>query len=170
METKDYKLWVSLCENPEAIFSLRTAIKKFFKNDYDVDDILNDILIKLYKNFPKKLATAKNYKGYLYFVARNHCVDIYRKDKSKSLYSGTSERDWQNLPDKQLSFEDQEILDQRAKRLALIIDNFSKGMEQVVQLRLDEVPYTDISKEIGYTEGAARSSFRKAKEYILKRF
>ncbi|CUJ85175.1 RNA polymerase sigma factor SigM [Shimia thalassica] len=60
----------------------RTALKGFLHNRVanaaDVDDLLQDILLKTHMNL-NELQSAKSIRGWLFAVARNATIDHYRK-------------------------------------------------------------------------------------------
>ena len=60
----------------------RTALKRFLNakisNEADVDDLLQDILIKTYNNLAT-VKTQKSVKSWLFQIANNTIIDYYRK-------------------------------------------------------------------------------------------
>jgi len=60
---------------------LRRFLSARIRNKSDVDDILQEILIKTFRHF-KGLKDAKQFKPWLYRVARTTLIDYYRKNKN----------------------------------------------------------------------------------------
>ncbi len=62
---------------------LLNFIKLKINNEHIVDDILQEVSIKLYENLNRKTAI-KNYKNWLFQVTRNTIADYYRKHRKQS--------------------------------------------------------------------------------------
>ncbi|WBX76020.1 sigma factor [Tenacibaculum ovolyticum] len=59
---------------------LLNFIKTKISTKHIAEDILQEVSLKLYDNLTKK-TVIKNYKNWLFQVARNAIVDYYRKNK-----------------------------------------------------------------------------------------
>ena len=72
-----------------------TALKRFLhakiSNEADVDDLLQDILIKTYNNLAA-VKTQKSVKSWLFQIANNTIIDYYRK--KGRVQDANVERNW----------------------------------------------------------------------------
>ncbi|NYE58412.1 RNA polymerase sigma factor SigZ [Carboxydothermus ferrireducens] len=63
---------------------LKNFIKKQVSQESDVEDILQEVMIKIYKNIDN-LKDCRKIQGWVYQIARNTIIDYYRK-QSKSIF------------------------------------------------------------------------------------
>lgn len=64
---------------------IRFFVYGFFGNLDIVDDLSQEIFIKVFKRI-KKLRDISNFKKWLFILARNTCIDYYRKSKRNRTY------------------------------------------------------------------------------------
>lgn len=65
---------------------INRLVCKFFSNRHDREDIVQEILLRVYKNL-HLLNAAKNPSGWIYRIGRNICIDITRRRKSRLIFS-----------------------------------------------------------------------------------
>jgi RNA polymerase sigma-70 factor (ECF subfamily) len=74
----------------------------YVKNEEDALDLTQDIFFKLYSEVKNRQITYSNPRAYLYKTARNHCIDMLRKEKVRPV-TGTDIS--QSIPSKDLPEE-----------------------------------------------------------------
>ncbi len=72
--------------------SLEILIKRYLKpiygfvyrrigNPYDAEDVTQDVFVKVWRNI-KRFKRQKNFKTWIFSIAKNTCIDFYRKKKT----------------------------------------------------------------------------------------
>ena len=59
---------------------VQSLCRKFFQNKEDIEDVSQDIWLKIYKNLS---SITDNITNWIYTVAKNTIISIYKKDKNK---------------------------------------------------------------------------------------
>ena len=138
-----------------------TSIYRFIlvsvRHKETAEDITSTVFIKALERIHTYRASAGPFKAWLYGIARNALMDYYR---SRGREITTDE-----LPE--LPFYQGIESGADANRAMKKLDDALKGMEpelrQIMTLRLwDEVPFADIARIVGKSEGAVKMSFYRA--------
>lgn len=81
----DLQILASLFKRYEAL--IYGVCLKYFKNQENAEDATVEVFELLIKRLPKH--NISNFKGWLYRLVSNHCVDILRKQKRKHIEKNT---------------------------------------------------------------------------------
>lgn len=131
---------------------LRYFIKKSIKNDFDVDDIFQDVFIKIHE----KISTLKDrskINSWVYQITRNTIIDYKRKKEWDSL--GEDEADLVALEK-----ESDETL---SRGLKLIIESLPAIYRDVLLLKnYSDLCNKDISIRLGISENALKTRIYRA--------
>ena len=142
---------------------LYRQIRQITKNHEHTNDVLQDVLVKVFQNLKKFKGDSALY-TWLYRITRNETLNFIAKEKRRSgvdvdeplleILAGHSTLD--GTASKQIS----ELL-QRA------IESLPEKQAVVFQLKyFEELKYSEISKKLGTSEGALKASYFHAKEKI----
>ncbi|GAG65182.1 unnamed protein product [marine sediment metagenome] len=93
---------------------IKTFVFCFFENMDLVDDISQEIFIKLFKEL-KKLRDISNFKAWLFKIAKNTCIDYYKKLKKDKVLINFNE----SISSYDERIEDKVILKEDIKNLFL---------------------------------------------------
>jgi len=143
----------------------RSRIKAFLhskvSNPDEVDDLLQEILIKSYNKLPD-LKSQESVKPWLWQVANNTIIDFYRKNaKSKQL---------ENEP---LWFEenDMNIHQQLSKCLEPFIQSLpGESAELLMAIDIQGMSQKDYAQNVGLSYSTLKSRVQKSREALKKVF
>ena len=179
----DQELMLEYCQgNKEALEELFCRYKKkifnyalrFLRNQADAEDVAGDVFYVL---SAKKDSYQPQYKfsTWLYTVARNSCIDKWRKRKRfvfmwfKKETGSCSQ--W-NLPDKKLKFLKVSIRRETSFYIKKAIDKLPLFQREVIILREYQLlSYAEIAGVLGVSEEKVKVSIfrarQKLKQYLL---
>lgn len=125
----------------------------------DANDVLQNTFLKVYKNMGQFEGKSGLY-TWLYRIAHNSAIDFLNQQKRRTemLQTNTSEFPYQQLhADPWFDGEEAEI------RLHQAVAALPERQQQVFKLRyFDEMPYLQMSKLLGTSEGALKASYHHA--------
>lgn len=126
------------------------------KNRQDAEDLLQAVFLKAY-NDRKKLYKVKTRAGsYLFRMAKNACIDHYRKQKRMAPVSPIDQ-------DKVMSVGTHSEPDDRdeVKRIDGILRQIPARQAEVIRLRImDDLSFSEIAQITGCFETTARTRYR----------
>ena len=140
---------------------LRNFILKRVKEEDLTNDILQDVLMKVY-NFCISKSGVRNIRSWLYQIAQNTITDHYRKQ------SKTTNLD--NLIE--IEYEDQNIAFSEATNYILPMIEFLPK-EYAVPLKfadLDNIKQADIAKKLNLSLSATKSRIQRARQLLKAEF
>jgi RNA polymerase sigma-70 factor (ECF subfamily) len=150
---------------------LYRQVWRILGNHEDVNDVLQDALVRIYRHIGNFKAEAKLY-TWLYRIVTNEAITFLNKKKKTNLISfdDDSKTNWEEvLGADTLLEESHDILEKLEKGIALLPEK----QRLVFQMRYyDEMSYKDISSVLGTSEGGLKASFHhalKKVEEFLKR-
>lgn len=134
----------------------------------DPEDLTQDVFLKAYRN-AQKFNSESMLSTWVYKIARNTVIDAQRKKKFRSLFSIT------RLNDENGAFEavDTESGEEQADQveIRLIVRRAIAELEEpfrsiVVFREIEELPYAEIAKITGESEGTLKSRLFYAKKKL----
>jgi RNA polymerase sigma-70 factor, ECF subfamily len=153
------------CDVPQLWFEhkneLRNFIKKRVKNDDLTDDILQDVLIKVY-NFCISTSGVNNIRSWLFQIAQNTIIDFYRK-KSKNvsndfIYEITEEEE-------NLAFYE------ATNYIKPLLDFLQKKYSEPLKLAdIDGIKQFEIAKQLNLSITATKSRIQRARKLLKLEF
>lgn len=140
---------------------LRLFLHKNISNPEDVDDLLQEILIKTYENL-LNLRDHKKIKSWLFQIAHHCVIDFYRKKSSKT------EKIAQELGD-------EEIEDTVRKELSMCITPFIQALPEEDSVLLTAIEITGISQKdyankMGVKYSTLKSKVKKSRTALHRLF
>jgi len=155
--------------NREAFMTLTSLYQKkvfllafsFFRNKEDALDIVQETFLRLYEKV-KMFQRGKNFQNWLLQIARNLCIDYYRKNYSKNKeWDRSKPIDEMNLPvqnsyDPLSSSDLREIISTCLKKLA------EKQRMIFVMRHYNQLKYREIAQILDISLGTAKSLHFKA--------
>ena len=124
----------------------------------DRKDLFQEIVIQLWKAYPKFNATAK-FSTWLYRVALNTAITGLRKQKNSIIsYEPLNT----NISDENYSYEEEEQL----KQLYSAIEQLSQVEKAIIMLYMEDKPYEEMEDILGITQGTLRVKMNRIKEKL----
>ncbi len=140
---------------------LRNFILKRVKDQDLTNDILQDVLMKVY-NFCISKSGVKNIRSWLFQIARNTIIDHYRK-QSKF-------RSEDNLPDIENENESQDFKE-ALNYIMPILDFLPKKYAEPLKLAdIDGLKQADIAKKLNLNLSATKSRIQRARQLLKAEF
>lgn len=140
---------------------LRNFIYKRVKDDDLTNDILQDVLIKVY-NFCISKSGVKNIRSWLFQIAHNTIIDSYRK-QSKFIKKDTEIE--QAEEDENLAFED------AVNYILPMLDFLPKKYAEPLKLAdIEGLKQADIARKIGLNLSATKSRIQRARQLLKAEF
>ncbi|MFN3194717.1 MAG: RNA polymerase sigma factor [Chlorobiota bacterium] len=136
---------------------------RYLKNDEDTEDITQEVFIKALSKlhtFNRK----SNIKTWLYSITVNHCKNFLRKKKVKKFLRLDSDVNYYEFEDK-FNSNPYELLveDEESNLFMKHIDKLPEKQREVFVLRhFEELPYKEIAKITGKSEGGLKSNYYHA--------
>ncbi|MCL2152307.1 MAG: RNA polymerase sigma factor SigZ [Oscillospiraceae bacterium] len=161
---------LSCCENGARVCTsciwedynsaLRSFIRKRIANEHDVEDILQDIIIKVHQNLDN-MSDYKKISSWLYKIAHNAIVDYYRiKGKGNTTIELTD--DIEAVVDEDLS-ENAEV----ALCLSFLINMLPEPYKQAILLtEFERITQRELSSMLGLSLSGAKSRVQRARRML----
>jgi RNA polymerase sigma-70 factor (ECF subfamily) len=140
---------------------LRNFILKRVKEEDLTNDILQDVLMKVY-NFCISKSGVRNIRSWLYQIAQNTITDHYRKQSKTTNLDNLTE----------IEYEDQNIAFSEATNYILPMIEFLPK-EYAVPLKfadLDNIKQADIAKKLNLSLSATKSRIQRARQLLKAEF
>ena len=140
---------------------LRNFILKRVKEEDLTNDILQDVLMKVY-NFCISKSGVRNIRSWLYQIAQNTITDHYRKQSKTTNLDNLTE----------IEYEDQNIAFSEATNYILPMIEFLPK-EYAVPLKfadLDNIKQADIAKKLTLSLSATKSRIQRARQLLKAEF
>lgn len=138
---------------------LKSFIQNKTRNSADTDDILQDVFIKIIRNFDK-VAQSKNLRHYLYGIVRNAINDYFRNKKPIL--------DTDNIKE---DFTDEETQTLNATVAECCIKPFIKKLpehyrEALLITEFQDISQKELAEKLGISYSGAKSRVQRGKEKL----
>lgn len=142
---------------------LYSQIRRITRNHEQTNDVLQDVLVKVYQNLSKFKRDSSLY-TWIYRICRNETLNFLEKENRRTgvdldppmleILAGNQALD---------TLDSEKIWD----LLHSAIELLPEKQALVFQLRyFEDMPYNEISEKIGISEGGLKANFHHAKEKI----
>ena len=146
--TNTEKIWKEYHTN------LRRFIQKRIGNKADVDDILQDVFIKIHSGL-KTLKDSSRLQGWLYQITRNAIIDYYRQHKPMQELLA-------DIPVPKI--DDKKALTELAKCVRPMIETLSKPYQEAVALaELQDLTQREVAERLGISLSGAKSRVQRGR-------
>lgn len=138
---------------------LKNFIRKRIPNDQDVDDVLQEVFLKILKN-ADSLRDDHKIHAWVYKITRNAIVDYYRTKESVELAE---------LPDNLAneSEEDATLNAEIASCLKVMLDDLpEKYKEAILLTEFENLTQKELSKKTGLSLSAAKSRVQRGRKKL----
>ena len=144
-------------------------IRRIITNHTNADDVLQESFIKIWKGLDNFREDAQLY-SWMFRIVHNECINWIRKNKNAQITDSINDEQLEAL--NEISSSDH-ILDPNAqtiqRKLNEALDTLPEKQRMIFELRyFQELPYAEISKLLGTTEGALKASYHIAVKKIEK--
>lgn len=138
---------------------LGSFIKRRVANAYDVEDILQEVFIKIHRNIGG-LNDDNEIQAWVYTVARNAITDFYRKKKNEVYFATPDEINSENASD---LGTDQEI----AMSIKSMINHLPAKYKQAIQLtEFEDLTQKELAERLGLSVSGAKSRVQRARHKL----
>jgi RNA polymerase sigma-70 factor (ECF subfamily) len=145
-------------------------IRRMLADHDDTNDVMQNVFIKVWNGLDKFREDSQLY-TWLYRIATNETLSFIEQKKRKSADRSLSDSEYsvENTIKADSNFDAQKL----EWKLQLGIQQLPEKQRLVFNLRyFDEMPYEEMSKILGTSEGALKASYhhaaKKIEEFILK--
>jgi len=132
----------------------------FFAERDIAQDVTQEIFIKIYHNLDK-FREDKNFSSWIFTIARNHCIDYWRKNKK--YFINTQELDEKisvNKPTPEENLINESEIDKLRKK----ISQLDPELRLILILRdIQDLSYQEIAKKFSVPEGTVKSRINRAR-------
>jgi RNA polymerase sigma-70 factor (ECF subfamily) len=133
------------------------TVKKYLKDDFDIDDVVQSGFMKIF-NKPEYINITKNLKGYLYMIFKNSSIDYIRKKKYTVEYIDSITGD---------IVEGVEYKQDMLSDIETEMNKLSPMYHLVFKCyHIENMTHKDISEKLGICEGTSKSNLHKATKRI----
>lgn len=146
--TNTEKIWKEYHTN------LRRFIQRRIANESDIDDILQDVFIKIHSGL-KTLKDNSRLHGWLYQITRNAIIDYYRHHRpAQELLA--------DIPAPKI--DDKKALMELAKCVRPMIETLSKPYQEAVALaELQDLTQREVAERLGISLSGAKSRVQRGR-------
>ncbi len=141
---------------------LRKFIARRVQNQADVDDVLQEALIKIHRS-ADRLNDENNLFAWVYAIARNAIIDHYRKQRPTISLDG----DIDNLTRLPAEAPEADALGEIADCLRPFLGHLpEKYRDAIVLTDLDGMTQVDLAQKLGLSISGAKSRVQRAREHL----
>ncbi|MGC6174002.1 RNA polymerase sigma factor SigZ [Lacrimispora sp. 38-1] len=144
---------------------LRIFIKRRINNEQDVEDVLQNVFMKIYNNI-NKLEKLNNIHAWVYTVTKNTIIDYYRMQKHDSYLNELSEdiAICENLDEKT-------TINEISHCLIMMIQYLPEKYKQALTLtEIENVTQKQLADKAGLSVSGAKSRVQRARELLKEEF
>lgn len=147
--------------------SLKQFIYLYCMNTSDTEDICQETYRKAFQSIGLYNSEYK-FKTWLFYIARNNCIDHIRKKTQYSTVNIGESPDTANVgPKEDVSPEDKMIDNQLYNSFIKIISDLPDKYREIARLRfVEEFCYDEIAKEVNLPLNTVRTRIRRARIMI----
>ena len=134
------------------------VVSRYFKNEHEVKDVLQDAFIKVFEKVDKFSFTG-SFQGWVRKLIVFHCIDVIRKNKKEALVFNDEFEDVkeEDVAEPEFTYE----------QLQTAINSLSTQYKLVFSMyTLDGFTHKEIAVELNISEGTSKSNYFKAKKNI----
>ena len=144
---------------------LRTFIKRRIHNDSDVEDVLQNVFIKIYNNI-NKLDQFNNMQAWVYTVTKNTIIDYYRIQKQDSYHDELSE----DIAVGE-TLEEQTMFNEISQCLIIMIQHLPEKYKQALTLtEIEHRSQKELADKAGLSVSGAKSRVQRARVLLKEEF
>jgi len=141
---------------------LRNFLSSRMKNKSDVDDVLQEVLIKTFRHF-KKIKEPDKIKSWLYKTARTTLIDYYRKSDK---YTSTEIRD---IEDEQEHSEDVKM--ELSKCLKPFFKNLPEDYRKPLEaVELQNISQKELAQKMGISYSGLKSRVQRGRQMLYQQY
>ena len=146
---------------------VHALVYRFLREGSEVDDITQDVFLRIYRNAGNYQPTAK-FSTWLYRIVANMCFNVMRSRKNRrqvSLDAGRDDDRYHDLPDEQVSMPTDRLdREELARHVAEAIEKLPDQQKAAIILnRYQNKNYAEIAEVLDTTTMAVKSLLSRAR-------
>lgn len=141
---------------------LAVFVYRIIDNEYDSEDIVSEVLFKVYKTIDR-VDTARKFSTYVYQIAKNDAISYLRGKKYN-----------RSLEELEFIDEDESVYEQISRKeniekVDLVIEKLGGKYKEAVKLYyFEDLSYEEIGRKLKLPVNTVRTHLRRAKESLRK--
>ncbi|MCW3086318.1 MAG: DNA-directed polymerase specialized sigma subunit, sigma24 [Bacteroidetes bacterium] len=158
-----YESFLSVIESNKGI--IYKVAKSFCKDMEDRKDLVQEIILKLWKSFETYDEQFKH-STWIYRISLNVAISFYRKEKSRNKINAPFSESIFNVAD----FQDNKETEQNAVFLTRFISELKELDKALMLLYLEEKSHKEMAEIIGITETNVATKIGRIKTVLKQKF
>lgn len=152
----------------------KNKLKRYIKhisffNEEEVEDILQDIFLKVYKNL-NSFDSSLKFSSWIYRIAHNETVDKIRKNKNRTRDVSIDNEDIKIILKSNENIEDNLINKENVEKIKKIIMELPESYREVLILRyMEERSYEEIMDILKKPKGTIAALLNKGRKIIQEK-
>lgn len=131
----------------------------------DAEDVVSTVFLRAFQSLPGYRERGWPFSAYLYGIARNALVDLYRRDRREATGDEALER-----PEPQAEVDDQVTRRAQLEAVRQALAGLPEDYQEVIRLRLLlDLPTATVAAWMGRKEGAVRVLLHRALQALRAR-
>ena len=140
--------------------------RSFLKMEEGVDDILQEVFIKIWEN-RKNIKTEETFNSYIFTITRNRLLNELRSRLNKEKFRDKIIK--RSVAEEYLSFEQSEFSELKEK-IEHIIDELPGRQKEVFRLsRIEGLSYKEIADRLNFSEKTIEYHIHQSISYLKKK-
>ena len=136
------------------------TVKKYLKDDFDIDDVVQSGFMKIFTK-AEHIDNTKNLSGYLYVIFKNCSIDFIRNKKYNVEYVDSITGD---------IIEGVNYKEEMLSDIEIEMNKLSPTYHLVFKYyHIENMTHKDISEKLGICEGTSKSNLHRATKKIQKK-
>ena len=177
-ESSDHNLVIASLANPDAFSGIverywerlfRYVRRISFSSDEDIEDILQETFIKVYKNL-NAFDGDLTFSTWIYHICRNTVIDSIRKKSSRPKTIGLDTEDFAHLFQDPVNIIQTIDAQEQLKKIAAIIESLPLIYREVLILKfLEEKSYEEIMDIVEKPKGTVASLINRGRKLLKEK-
>lgn len=152
--------------------TITLLIRKMIKNEEDVQDLVQEIFIKIYSSI-EKYNQKYPFSAWIYKIASNHCIDFLRKKRLQTIsisYSIDDNNEKTFDIQDNTSHPEQELINNENKNiLQIAMSKLPDKYQEIIRLRHEEdMDYKGISYHLKIPIGTVKAQLFRARKLLYE--
>lgn len=177
-ESSDHALVIASLANPDSFSGIverywerlfRYVRRISFSSDEDIEDILQETFIKVYKNL-NAFDSDLTFSTWIYHICRNTVIDSIRKKSSRPKTIGLDTEDFAHLFQDPVNIPRTIDAQERLKKISSIIESLPLIYREVLILKfLEEKSYEEIMDIVEKPKGTVASLINRGRKLLKEK-
>ncbi len=150
---------------------ITTLTRRMIKNEDDVQDLVQEAFIKVYKAIDK-FQFGYSFSAWIYRITSNTCIDFLRKKRFQTISinnpvpSSDEEMEYE-IEDREYIPDINVLYEERKLAISEAIENLPDNYKEIIRLRHEvEMDYKEIAEKLGLPLGTVKAHLFRARKLL----